>query len=304
MDIVSGPYWYAGPEFTERHEFYPAEPLDINGYSKNFLAFTHDINGDGWTDILVVGFPGEESWWFANPQNEKGHWKRHVIFPVVDNESPTFTDVTGDGRPELVFCVGGLIGYAEIPEDDPTRPWAFHPITPKRDYQRFTHGLGVGDINGDGRLDILEKNGWWEQPVAGLSEAGHSWTFHEFSFSEPGGAQMLVYDIDGDGDNDVVTSKAAHAYGLSWFENVAGEDGTIAFKEHLIMGERPEENEFGVAFSQLHGLTLADMDQDGVPDVVTGRRHAGRGGRPHWRQVARHRRRQQEGHVCIHSSRG
>ena len=59
MDIVSGPYWYAGPKFTERHEYYKAEPFDIAGYSKNFFAFTHDVNGDGWTDIVILGFPGE-----------------------------------------------------------------------------------------------------------------------------------------------------------------------------------------------------------------------------------------------------
>jgi putative membrane-bound dehydrogenase-like protein len=271
IDIVSGPYWYAGPKFTERHEYYPPKPFDINGYSDNFLTFSHDINDDEWTDILVVGFPGEQSWWFANAQGKPGHWQRHVAFPVVDNESPTFTDVTGDGRPELVFSTGAQLGYAEIPDGDPTQPWKFHAISPKRDYQRFTHGLGVGDVNGDGRHDILEKNGWWEQTPA--DSKAEFWTFHEFPFSQPGGAQMLVYDCDGDGDNDVVTSKAAHAYGLAWFENVAGAGGAISFREHQIMGERPEQNEYGLAFSQLHALALADMDHDGVPDVVTGKRY-------------------------------
>ena len=116
MDIVSGPYWYAGPKFTERHEYYQAEPFDIDGYSENFFAFTHDVNGDDWTDIVIIGFPGEETWWFDNPQGKPGHWERHVIMPVTDNESPTFTDVTGDGRPELVCSTGGQFGYAEIPQ--------------------------------------------------------------------------------------------------------------------------------------------------------------------------------------------
>src|SRR4051794_40579752 len=95
MDIVSGPYWYAGPKFTERHEFYPPSPFNIAGYSENFFAFTYDVNHDGWTDIIIIGFPGKDAWWFANPQSKSGPWERHVILPVVDDESPTFKDVTG-----------------------------------------------------------------------------------------------------------------------------------------------------------------------------------------------------------------
>jgi len=139
MDVVYGPYWYAGPQYTERHEYYPPKPYDINGYSDNFFAFTYDVNGDGWTDILIVGFPGKEAWWFANPQGKPGRWPRHLVFPIVDNESPTFTDITGDGRPDLVFMTGGQLGYAEVPQDNPTQPWRFTPISPVRNhYQRFT----------------------------------------------------------------------------------------------------------------------------------------------------------------------
>jgi hypothetical protein len=193
-----------------------------------------------------------------------------VVLAVTDNESPTFTDITADGRPELVCSTGGQLGYAEIPTGNTTQPWKFHAISPDRGYHQYTHGMGVGDVNDDGRQDILEKNGWYEQPPS--DSQAEFWTFHAVPFSGPGGAQMLVYDVDGDGDNDVVTSKAAHSYGLAWFENQGSADGEIKFREHQIMGERPEQNEYGIVFSQLHALELVDMDRDGILDVVTGKR--------------------------------
>ncbi len=269
LDIVSGPYWYAGPDFAERHEFRPAEAYDINGYSLNFLTYAYDIDNDGWADVLAIGFPGKETFWYQNPQGDDGHWKQYLAHPVVDNESPTVKDITGDGKLELVFNTGGQLGYASPDLANLTQPWKFHAISPKGEYQRFTHGIGVGDVNGDGRPDLLEKGAWWEHPTD--DSTAEFWTRHPVQFAEYGGAQMFAYDFDGDGDNDVVTSKAAHAYGLSWFEHIR--DGeTITFREHSIMGEKPEQNEYGVVFSQLHALELADIDRDGVLDIVTGKR--------------------------------
>ncbi|MEX2215793.1 MAG: FG-GAP and VCBS repeat-containing protein [Phycisphaeraceae bacterium] len=271
MDVVSGPFWYEGPEFKKSHEIYPVKAFDPHGYSENFVCYTHDFNGDGWTDVLVLGFPGKESYWYENPQGKEGHWKRHVAVKVTDNESPTFGDLTGDGKSEIIFHTGGVLGWAEPNWKDATQPFTVRGLSPKGGWQRFTHGYGFGDVNGDGRMDILEKDGWWEQPAS--LEGDPQWKRHVRPFGQ-GGAQMYAYDVDGDGDNDVITSLQAHNFGLSWFENTGKSDkGEINFKEHRIMGSKPEENKYGVKFSQLHAVDLVDMDGDGVKDIITGKRY-------------------------------
>jgi putative membrane-bound dehydrogenase-like protein len=268
-DLIAGPYWYRGPDFTERYEIYQPQTFHIDGYSDNFFVFPYDFNGDKWLDILVVGFPGKEAFWFENPKDSTQQWPRHLVFANVDNESPTFSDLTGDGKPELVFHYKGQWGYAVPDSSKPTKAWKFHAISPNRGYEQFNHGLGIDDVNNDGRPDLLEKQGWWEHPTKIVD--GEHWKFHPVKFADAGGAQMYAYDFDGDGDNDVITSKDAHAYGLSWFENKP-ENGEVAFVEHSIMGQTPDENEYGIAFSQLHALELADIDNDGVKDVITGKR--------------------------------
>lgn len=273
-DVVSGPYWFAGPDFKQRHTIYAPKPFDPHGYSDNFFSYVDDLNGDGNADVLVIGFPGAAAHWYENPgkdvvRGEAAVWKKHLVIDIVDNESPTYADITGDGKREIVCSRGGYFGYARPIEGQPTQPWEFTAISDQSAGGRFTHGLGVGDIDGDGRIDLLEKTGWWKQPA---SLAGNPvWEKQPFAFSGPGGAQMLVTDVDGDGLPDVITSLEAHGYGVVWHRQLRmGE--RIGFEPHVIVGKQPADSPFGVVFTQPHALTLADINGDGLPDLVTGKR--------------------------------
>ena len=289
MDIVSGPFWYEGPDFQKRHEYRPAtatfklkkdDGTEVtiegyegglgkkNNYSDNFLTFVYDFNGDGWPDILIIGWPGKASTWYENPKGKDGHWPAHVAFDVVDNESPGFADIDGCGKPEIICNSGGYLGYIKPDWSDPTKPWTFHHISPKGKWHKYTHGIGIGDVNGDGRMDLLMADGWWEQPASLAGDP--EWKFHPFKFAD-GTAQMYAYDVNGDGLNDIITCLEPHKYGLVWWEQVR-KDGEISFVQHMIMGSKPEDSKQGVKFSQPHAIMLFDMNGDGLLDIVTGKR--------------------------------
>ena len=207
LDVVAGPFWYEGPAFEKKHEVRPPQSFDPKGYSDNFLTFTGDFNGDGWADIFYAPWPGKEGYWYENPAGKDAAWKQHLAFGCVDNESPMWGDVNLDGRPDLVFNTDGYLGYATYDPAKPDEAWQFHAITPKGSYHKYTHGIGFGDVNNDGRTDILEGNGWWEQP-ANAAE-GQTWTLHPFKFADAA-AQMFAYDVDGDGLKDVITAWHCH----------------------------------------------------------------------------------------------
>ena len=269
-DVAAGYQLFFGPDFKTTAKLFDSNPYNINGYSEYFFDFDYDIDADGDSDVLIVGFPGAPSHWYRNPGKDsarKGLWERFTVLEVTDNESPMFEDLTGDGKPELLCCNGGHFGYAEIPKN-PTDGWIFRAVSEPGPYQRFTHGIGLGDVNDDGFRDVLSKDGWWENPGQPTSKA---WIFHPVAFSGPGGAQMVAVDLDGDQCTEVVTSLAAHSYGFAVYKKRPGEK-EYQWDRIDIMTDKVETSPTGLAISQLHAVAIADMDGDNKPDILTGKR--------------------------------
>jgi hypothetical protein len=260
IDVLAGDVWYAAPDW-KMNEIRPVGQYDgTKGYSQCFANFSQDINGDGWIDSIIIGYPGEPCRWYENPKNKPGHWKERIVVNSACNETPLFVDLLGKNRPVLIFGVRpeGQMTWFSVPKDLEGL-WDMHVIAgPKAPgTERYSHGLGCGDVNGDVRSDVLFTEGWWEAPKDRTQE---NWKWHPAKLG-PACADMLVYDVDDDGDSDVISS-SAHNYGIWWFEQLPPADGT-QFKQHVIFDK----------FSQTHAIRLVDMNGDGIKDLVTGKRY-------------------------------
>jgi FG-GAP-like repeat len=247
LDIVSGEYWYQAPSWTP-HRF--RELKFQGGYIGNFCDLALDINKDGYPDIVsCLGF-AHRLVWMENPGAKGGAWKEHLIdqgsfiefaFLVdLDNDKKAeelLPDYLGDSAPTVWF---------EIKNGE----FVKHVVSAKS----YGHGIGVGDINGDGRNDIITHKGWFEAPP---DPRTGDWVWHpDFDLGETG--FIYAVDVNGDGRNDLVAS-AAHDYGIFWWEQGPNSHWT----KHVIDD----------TWSQGHGLTMVDVNRDGKPDFLTGKRY-------------------------------
>ncbi len=233
-DVASGPMYWIGPDFKTAREIDVAKPMDITDYSRVMGCEIADFTGDGWPDVVESGFPGAGPLYlYVNPHNEQRRWSRYQVLDSV-TEIYAVADMDGDGKPEFVYGGDGYpVNIAKPDPADPTKPWVVRHIGERGNWGN--HGFGVGDINGDGRLDVVRGWGWWEQPAG-----SGPWRFHPAVLGRngpaagPGGSQMYVYDVNGDGLPDIVTSLEAHGYGLAWFEQKRDKQGEITFEQHMI----------------------------------------------------------------------
>ncbi|MFL6414138.1 MAG: FG-GAP-like repeat-containing protein [Bryobacteraceae bacterium] len=278
MDVVAGPYIYFGPDYTHYREVYLAHTSNPGTeYTQEaWMQYSADFTGDGWPDVVNGNYtsPDLGITLYVNPRGEKRRWDKFTVVPAYQSEIGMVRDIDGDGRPEMVYMAEGYVRYAKPDPAKPTAPWIVHNVS-EQGYAT-AHGIGVGDINGDGRLDIVNAFGWWEQPPA-ASSAG-TWTYHPQAFARYGrnifgGSVMGIYDVNGDGLNDVVTVLNPHGWGLAWYEQKREAGGSITFVQHMIMDDFSTKNAGDVTFSEPHGTAVADVDGDGIPDFIVGKRY-------------------------------
>jgi hypothetical protein len=273
LDVVAGRNWYAAPDFIPR----PVRTIDDwSGYVLSNGDFAWDVNGDGWTDVIAGAFNLPEVCWYENPGEKDISmgklWPKHLLADTgaTTNEGQLLYDIDGDGVPEWVvnswtaqtpfvaWSFGTRAGEArQDGSDREESAISLEKVVIGRDLNG--HGMGFGDLNGDGRADLLFEAGWYESPkTAPLS---HEWTLHQ-DWEIHASIPILVRDLNGDGRADIIIGRG-HDYGLYWWEQ--GEprsDGTLTWSEHLIDD----------TFSQVHALHFADLDGDGADELIAGKR--------------------------------
>lgn len=255
IDVLAGIYWFEAPSWKP-HRIHADTLNPVPGYSTTFLNFCTDVNNDGWADLIRFDQPGGVCVWYENPGRKDMLWKSRVILESAGNETPILVDVDLDGKKDLICndAKARQVIWLKAPVAKGDTIWKRNIISSDslRGTHRYTHGLGWGDMNNDGRKDVIITTGWWEGP-ANIKQT--DWTFHPADLGKEC-ANMFVLDADGDGDADVVSS-SAHNYGIWWYEQQA--QGFIT-------------HEISRQFSQTHAMAFEDINNDGHPDLITGKR--------------------------------
>ncbi len=278
-DISAGRNWYPAPDYI-------GQPLrsfdDWNGYVESNGDFAYDVNKDGLMDIVAGSFLPTQVYWYENPGPDRlalGHlFIKHFLTDtgLSNNEASMMHDINGDGVPEWITNswkkdnVMAVWSFDSEEQDVQVRKgnkvvtekqWV--PILKKHVLGESGngHGMAFGDLNGDGREDVMVGMGWYERP--GGDPLAQPWIWHPHGGENwHASVPCLVRDMNGDGINDLIWGKG-HDYGLFWWEGKGVDvNGQPQWEEHLIDD----------SFSQPHALHWADIDGDGEDELITGKR--------------------------------
>jgi predicted dienelactone hydrolase len=266
LDIVSGGFWYEAPAWKKH---FLREVEVIRGRFDDYSNLEYDVNADGWTDIISVNYRSKSLFWLEHPGEKiktdpETPWTKHVIDTPGPMETGRLHDIDGDGRLDILPNGTDFAAWYEI-VPGPEPKFVKHDL-PK---EIAGHGVGFGDINGDGRGDIVGPKGWLEAPE---DRRTGRWIWHpDWELHRDASIPILVYDVDNDGDTDFVYGRGHH-YGLYWLENT---------NPQLERGSPPTWTRHAIdtSWAQPHSLLLADLDGDKRLEVVAGKRYMGHEGK-------------------------
>jgi len=257
LDIVSGAFWYEGPDFRTRHKI--GEVKAAGEYFDDFSTIPMDVNGDGYLDYVTGGWWGNTIRWRENPRDPSKEWPEHIIAECGNVETTRAWDVDRDGQLEIVpnTPMNPLVVYKLVTDKNGRGKGEFKQYRIMDGKQG--HGLGFGDVSGKGRGDFVLANGWLEAPEDAFDG---KWKFHQDFDLGSASVPILVVDVNGDGVNDLIVG-GAHDYGLYWWEQKVSKQGKRTWVRHAI-------DPFN---SQYHDMQWVDIDGDGEAELVTGKRY-------------------------------
>lgn len=196
-----------------------------------------DLSGDGYPDIIVADDTGIGLQWYEYPS-----WKKHVLETrSVFTTDMQAADVDGDGDTDIV--VQDIKANVTL--------WYPNPLKGGGDWKPVTigspygHDVEVGDVNRDGKLDVVVRTG---DTTVFIQRTPREWSKRTINTGGRGGTALG--DIDRDGDLDI----AGNGYWLECpADPVQGE-----WRRHLVAAGWPDDS----------GVTLADMNGDRRLDVL------------------------------------
>lgn len=253
LDVLSGDTWYEAPGWTP-HKV--RDVAKVGTYYNCFSSVPMDVNGDGRMDYITCSYFGKNVGWVENPGAKDKLWTYHEIDVPGPIEAAVAVDLTGDGKPDYFPNSVNVITFYSLEKA------AAEPVIKKYDFgkQAAGHGSGSGDVNGDGRIDLLTPKGWFEAPI---NPATETWAWHADWNLGATGIQILARDFDGDGLSDVIYGMG-HNRGLYWIKQDKSADGARSWSKPMLIDD---------TLTSVHVLQWADLDGDGKSDeLLTGKR--------------------------------
>ena len=261
LDIYSGQWWYEAPSWR-RH--FVRGVQRIRGQYDGYSSLPMDVNGDGKLDVVAVNYRSRSLYWLENPGRFPNRWTKHMIATPGAMETGRLIDVDGDGKIDILPNGVKFAAWWELVDAAKKPKWVRHDLPS----EVGGHGVGFGDIDGDGRGDVVGPRGWLRAPK---DRRRGRWVWNpEFRLHRDCSIPILVHDVDGDGDNDIIWGRG-HGFGVYWLEQrrVPSRRGSV---------RRWVRHAIDTSWSQPHSLLLADIDNDGNKELIAGKRYMGHGG--------------------------